>query len=340
VLAPFLDYSSDVRSNVTDAELRDQAVAELKQTTVGYINSKWKVPPAGTHWANALALLAQIGGVTPPPPNRMQLALTSDMNGWTQYRAPALAFGFRLFREEPSNISGVQPVIDWAHANGSKVIAIYRGNGTGPANPLALQADIVEAANEFWWQGASFDIAAYARQMSADADTAHAAGKPYLASILAWCGLSSLVDSQPFDTMGNWKGSPAVAQINAAAPELWEKCAGFAIHPYSTGKPYDNACLDKVRGQLDAIPTAKGKPFYATEFGYGAPATGPWSVSLQTQADWLGIQIDALRARGDVAAACLFRFNDYGATGGDGDYGIQDRSNNPKPAFAVVKARL
>ncbi len=38
-----------------------QAVAELKQTTVGYINSKWKTPPKGTHWANALALLE------PPP---------------------------------------------------------------------------------------------------------------------------------------------------------------------------------------------------------------------------------------------------------------------------------
>ncbi len=40
-----------------------QAVAELKQTTVGYVNSKWKTPPKGTHWANALALLE------PAPPS-------------------------------------------------------------------------------------------------------------------------------------------------------------------------------------------------------------------------------------------------------------------------------
>lgn len=53
---------------MTDAELRDAALAELEQTTVGYVNSKWKTPPAGTHWANARALLAQIGAVTPPPP--------------------------------------------------------------------------------------------------------------------------------------------------------------------------------------------------------------------------------------------------------------------------------
>ncbi len=40
-----------------------QAVAELKLTTVGYVNTHWKTPPAGTHWANALALLE-----TPTPP--------------------------------------------------------------------------------------------------------------------------------------------------------------------------------------------------------------------------------------------------------------------------------
>jgi len=53
---------------VTDRELADGAWAELTQTTVGYINKKWKVPPAGTHWANAKALLDQIGVAPPPPP--------------------------------------------------------------------------------------------------------------------------------------------------------------------------------------------------------------------------------------------------------------------------------
>lgn len=50
---------------MTDAELRDQAVAELEQTTIGYINRKWTEPPAGTHWRAALDLLVQIGS-TPP----------------------------------------------------------------------------------------------------------------------------------------------------------------------------------------------------------------------------------------------------------------------------------
>lgn len=52
----------------TDAQLRDLAVSALHQTTVGYINSHWKVPPAGTNWKAALDLLAQIGAVPPPPP--------------------------------------------------------------------------------------------------------------------------------------------------------------------------------------------------------------------------------------------------------------------------------
>ena len=276
----------------------------------------------------------------PPPPGRMELGFTTDLNGWTQYRAPALAFGARYFREEPTTISGVQGVIPWAHANGSKVIAIYRGNGTGPANPLALQADIVESSNEFWWQGAGFDIAAYAKQMSADADAANAAGKPYIASILAWCGLESLISSQPFDNMGNWKGSPAVTQIYAAAPELYAKCAGFAIHPYATGKVYDDACLDQVRAQLDAIPDAKGKPFYATEFGYGAPATSTWSTDLATQASRIGTQIDKMRSRGDVAAAFLFRFNGIAPTSGDGGYGIMEPNDSHRPAYAVVQGKL
>jgi hypothetical protein len=52
---------------VTDAELRDAAVLKLKQTTVGYKNKYWTVPPPGTSWAQGLALLAQIGKPTPPP---------------------------------------------------------------------------------------------------------------------------------------------------------------------------------------------------------------------------------------------------------------------------------
>jgi len=37
-----------------------QSLAELKQTTVGYVNKNWKTPPTGTHWKKALDLLNKI----------------------------------------------------------------------------------------------------------------------------------------------------------------------------------------------------------------------------------------------------------------------------------------
>ena len=52
---------------MTDKELRDAAVADLKLTTVGYKNKHWTAPPAGSKWKSALDLLAQIGHQPPPP---------------------------------------------------------------------------------------------------------------------------------------------------------------------------------------------------------------------------------------------------------------------------------
>lgn len=64
--AAMLAYYGDVTPPIppdpvpTNAELRDAAVAELRQTTVGYVNKHWQTPPPGTHWRKALDLLSQI----------------------------------------------------------------------------------------------------------------------------------------------------------------------------------------------------------------------------------------------------------------------------------------
>lgn len=59
---------------MTDTQLRDQAVALLKKTTVGYINSHWAPPPpANTNWHPALELLGQI---SPSNSAHVQAALT------------------------------------------------------------------------------------------------------------------------------------------------------------------------------------------------------------------------------------------------------------------------
>lgn len=70
----------------TDKELRDQAVAHLKQTTTGYLksNGQPKPPPwpeGSTHWKSALDLLAQIGGTTPVPPSGYPASYTNGPLG-------------------------------------------------------------------------------------------------------------------------------------------------------------------------------------------------------------------------------------------------------------------
>lgn len=54
-------------STLTHKEIVTRAKDELKQTTVGFKNKYWVNPPANTHWARALALLAQIAPDSPTP---------------------------------------------------------------------------------------------------------------------------------------------------------------------------------------------------------------------------------------------------------------------------------
>ncbi|MBA3565246.1 MAG: hypothetical protein H0W31_00135 [Actinobacteria bacterium] len=58
---------------MTDKELKDAGIVELKKTTVGYLKSngapRWpEGPPAGSQWRKGLDLFAQIGAVVEPPP--------------------------------------------------------------------------------------------------------------------------------------------------------------------------------------------------------------------------------------------------------------------------------
>jgi hypothetical protein len=293
--------------------------------------------------ARVEALEALVVAPVPPPPpvpvpTKTVIGLCSNLTGGAYLRPAVLSYGIRLYREEPS-----AEMVSWAHANESKVIGIYRnGNGLGSVNPVALTCDFVEDCNEPWWNGTGFDIAAWLRQMSKDADLAIAAKKPYLLSLLTWSGDPTFPPSGTFDNLGNWKGKPWTQWITESAPELWGKATGFAVHPYSPGRPFTNTCMDTVRGQLEKITDAKGKPFYVTEYGYAsAPATDKWSAgSEQAQADLLGAQTDLLKARGDVAVACLYRWNDLNYTNSEGFYGIVRGDGSQKPAHAAVKARL
>jgi hypothetical protein len=69
---------------MTDKELRDAAVARLKQTTTGYLknNGQPKPPPwpeNSAHWKAALDYLAQIGQEPPTPSNVAHSAPTGSV---------------------------------------------------------------------------------------------------------------------------------------------------------------------------------------------------------------------------------------------------------------------
>lgn len=96
---------------MTDKELRDAAVAHLKQTTTGYLknNGQPKAPPwpiGSTHWGPAMDLLAQIGQSVPPTPigfdiPRWNVTLPAGAgvgtNGrigwWRQYKTSSFPLG-------------------------------------------------------------------------------------------------------------------------------------------------------------------------------------------------------------------------------------------------------
>lgn len=103
------------------------AAAELKQTTVGYINNKWKTPPAGTHWANALTdlqaasdeagqLLAPSVPPPPPPPSSSDYATMA-----AALAAPTFNYVRHIICATPAQvvaaITNIQPG-DWIDVQG------------------------------------------------------------------------------------------------------------------------------------------------------------------------------------------------------------------------------
>ena len=90
----YLSHESKRRTigkSVTDAELRDAAIVELKKTTQGYLKSSGQ-PRAleGAQWKKGLALLAQIGQVPTGhdlPTRKVVLAL-GDKATWLTHDSP------------------------------------------------------------------------------------------------------------------------------------------------------------------------------------------------------------------------------------------------------------
>lgn len=88
----------DLGGEVTDAEIRDAAVVELKKTTQGFLKSNGQPRPlVGAQWKKGLDLLAQIGQANPLPSafDIPHFAVTLEPGGtgwaagWRKFSTPA-----------------------------------------------------------------------------------------------------------------------------------------------------------------------------------------------------------------------------------------------------------
>lgn len=109
----------------SDAELRDAAVAELRLTSVGFVNKKWTTPPAGSHWANALGLLSQVGAAPSPPPPPSGLVVAAPVGPLADIPGPGQS---GIFLRDAGS-----PVTAKKHVHGFTDYGI--GNMVWPAQP-------------------------------------------------------------------------------------------------------------------------------------------------------------------------------------------------------------
>jgi hypothetical protein len=262
----------------------------------------------------------------------MQIGVVANAAGYGESRKQlVLATGIKLIREDRGDYA-----VAWAHAHGINCIGIIFMNPDSPGTGC----DEIELDNEPYW--ANVDPRAWARQALAVAKALRARGieKPILLPLLA------LEDgSTNFDGSGDYTydgvTKPWVQWLNEAAPELWRYVDGFAIHPYTlSGPPRFNA-IDAVRAELNAIPDARAKPFWVTEIGWPTgPASDAAATTEGSQAVFLQLFINAMRARKDVAAVVVYNLVDLSPepyTAIIDAYGLIHTDGSPKPALAVVE---
>lgn len=139
-----------------DATIRDEAVAALKLTTVGYRNKSWVVPPPGSQWAKGLALLAEIAA---PPPSGVAPPLPP-----AAYQIPTGGLVLPPVTNGPVTITGptFAPTLGGAVINGP--VTFVRGslqgvivNGTIDAGACLAPPDL----QDLWVHGGGAETAIY-----------------------------------------------------------------------------------------------------------------------------------------------------------------------------------
>jgi hypothetical protein len=320
---------------VTDAELRDAALVELEQTTVGYRNTHWQTPPAGTHWRKGLDLLAQIGATVPTPtPTGFRLGISENIGGGGDKQA-LLAFGAKLIRED------TPAAIPWATQNGIDVLEIVYPGETGDPGAYAYEV-VANPSNEPYWHGV--DPVAWAPLALAQVKAvraAHGPGKPIIIPLVAYGGRAGANGMDGIDYPGEYAypnggtpymvgHKPWVSTIEQAAPGLLAAVDGFSVHPYWNDPPFH--VLDVVRAELHAL--GHEHPFWITESG---AAMTP-SVDGPAQAARFAAEIAAVQARTDVACYVVYRLSENSE--GSLSWGLLNADGSLRPAYQVCKAAL
>ncbi len=335
---------------MTDAELRDAAVAKLKQTTVGYKNKHWTVPPEGSNWDSALDLLAQIAVEDPPPPPpppdpepvpvtlKLGINMNNDPSSWMNQ---AGSLNPKSIREGVMTSAKVS----FAAAEGATVIKLLNRDPSGLASSLAEvnqwpQITHWELDNEPYFRGVN--VAAWARSAR---DLARAITQAHPSHTVI-CPMLVQTNGGDYRTDGIWK--PWATQVLDAAPDLPQWVDAWSGHPYSPGKSPQTKTqangslttmetVDKVRAQL--VARGADKPWHMTEFGWsvGTGGTPPnTQVSAADQARFLNDLVLMMRQRPWIRSAQYYCLQTWG-TGYEHSFGLFNQDKSDRPAAVTFR---
>lgn len=285
---------------MTDAELRDAAVKELEATTVGYLNKHWTKPPAGTHWANALALLEQIGGSTPPPPPPSKGVVAfydNDSNKATDWPAIQAVGGTHLLcgADDPASLAELQKT-------GGKAWAAvgYWNDATGTFSHTDAEAlQIAQSAVKSYPGVIEGWYVADEPSMHANAPALVAARSKLLAGVLNVETLIAMWDTTIF---ASFKGSASAFALDgypnlesfdmsvitkqaSAADNLGIRYYGV-LGAFTDGGAYKLPTPSQLQQMIDTWNGTKQVGISVYEWG---PAGGPSSTWLQNQPSLLAV---------------------------------------------------
>jgi hypothetical protein len=333
---------------MTDAELRDLALAELKQTTVGYLNHNWTTPPLGSHWQKGIDYLNQIGVVVEPPPTPSPAAFIKGIAaGWgpdtpsafsdadlakymdllkanncMEVRMDYASAGNAQFNRaaKAAFAAGISALPVFTHVDSTAAEIQGRVDRVIADFPKIKRIEIGNEVNGQWAWGSSPNPAKYVEMLKAA--YTKAAGR-----VEVW--FSGLAQYAKSDT-AHMQSQTFYQQAHDAGAVNY--CDKVCWHPYGDGSD--------GWGLNDWIHNLFNKPLVITETGQ-ATHSSTWSggVTLTTQAQTVTRRFQNARNAGYIAGVYWYDFRDRGtySTSDQGNFGLilADSAWTPKQSLGA-----